>query len=621
VLAAVAQNDDCKPYRFGSANAAFAFFGYSELIEYVSDHVASTGKPFVACGLPIATPGAIGAENTSGNTGTGITTLVAGANGCMTEHDGEVTVLTGGTIGTDQIVIGVSLDGGRTVKRVRLGTASSYAIPYVGVTINFAAGTLLTGETIHTWHASGPLCDTTGIDNARVKLGESSVRSRSWLLLGDATPDVATALNTAAENYATANYRYIMARAGVRDMLQYCDMSKTHVRSTAATVTFAEVGATGDTITRGSGSFITDGFAVGDMIVVSGSASNNFTAVAKLTAVTATVLTLNTDDLVAEGPVAATIIGYPSLTFANSAETITRNRGSWLDDGFRVGQLVTVTGAGSNNAVDKEIVTLTATVMTLESGGVTADAVASTNAVTITAGETKAAWIAAVDSEYSGIDGASRLSLGAGRARKMSLFTGYMFRRNVQWAACVREYQHDVHVATWNKDNGPLTGWTIEDENNVVVEYNDRTDGEAASAARFTSFRTWSNGPGGVAIALDLTRAEDGSVLSYVHNVAVVNLAQAVVQNATESLIGSRIELNDDGTPSTTFLTRATGRVNGRIAREVLKDIGEGTRASRCLWTPNADDDLSGAESILTGVLDTLLNGTVHTVNTEARVR
>jgi hypothetical protein len=625
VIAPVPLNDDGKPRRFGSAKAAFSFHGYSEGVEYIAEHVPSTGKPVLMCGIPIETPGAVGAHNTTGNTGTSVSTVSAVAGGCLTEHDGVLTVISGGTIGTDQIVLGLSLDGGRTTKRVRLGTANSYTIPFVGASVSFAAGTLVTGDTIHTWHGSAPKGDAAGIALAREELAKTQYASRSWLVIGDAdTTDEASAVVTQANNYASANSRFTRARVSVRDRLQSAALSQTEVRSTAATVTFAEVGVTGDTITRASGSFVTDGFAVGDLVTVAGTpgGTNNIVATAKLAGVSALVLTFDTTDLASQGPVAATITAQPSLTFANTGETITRNRGSWLDDGFRVGQTVTIAGTASGtNDGSFAITALTATVMTLAAGSVDADAVIGVNSVTMTAGETKTAWLTDIENEFAGIDGEFRVSLGLGRARKLSQFTGYMYRRPAQWAVAVREYQHDYHVATWKKDEGPLSGWTLLDSDGNLAEYDDRVDGEFASAARFTSLRSWANGPGGCAVSLDLTRAEDATVLSYCHNVDVLNLAQTVVQRATENLIGSSVPLNEDGTATSDALKSIQARVNRELQRSVLINIGEGVRASKCVWTPSSDDDLSGAEALLTGTLELNLNGTIHSVTTTIKVR
>lgn len=93
--------------------------------------------------------------------------------------------------------------------------------------------------------------------------------------------------------------------------------------SKTVSVTFAEVGATGDTITRGTGSFVTDGYKPGMLLTVAGSVSNNFTG-ALIAAVSATVLTLDTQDLVAEGPVSCTLTAVNTVdSIATYLETLT----------------------------------------------------------------------------------------------------------------------------------------------------------------------------------------------------------------------------------------------------------------------------------------------------------
>lgn len=69
-------------------------------------------------------------------------------------------------------------------------------------------------------------------------------------------------------------------------------------------LTFAEVGASGDTITRDAGSWIADGFLEGAGIYVSGTVSNNLVLASGATIVTlsATVITLGVTDLTPEGP-------------------------------------------------------------------------------------------------------------------------------------------------------------------------------------------------------------------------------------------------------------------------------------------------------------------------------
>lgn len=463
IIAPVAANDDAVPRVFGSAKACYEFHGYNEGVEYAAIHVEETRKPFMFVGIPIETPGTISAEVTDGNSGTCETTVTAGADGVLHEHDGVLTVITGGIIGTHPIVLSLSLDGGLTSKRIRLGTANSYVIPYQGITIGFAPpepeddATLVAGDVIHTWHGSQPKGDSDGLALARANLAAQQKLARTWLIIGD--------LETAAEGaavvaninaYETANERFQLARCAVRDI---------------------------------------------------------------------------------------------------------------------------VSGA-----------------------------------------ETKAEYIADAESELSAVADEYRVDLGIGRARKLSPFSGWIFRRPVSWAASVREYQHDLHVATWKKDEGPLSGWTLLDADGNLAEYDDRVDGGAASAALFTSFRSWANGPNGAFISQSLTRAPDLSILSYTHNVHVVNLAQTTVHAATELTIGSSLVLNPDGTATSDSLATIQQRVNSALERALLSNRGEGVRASRAVWTPSADDDLSGAEAVLTGVLDLVLNGTIHSVATTIKV-
>lgn len=621
LIAPVPQNSDVMPRQFGSAKALYDFHGYCEAVEYAALHFEEARLPILFVGIPIEIPGVIGNQDTTGKSGTSNTTVTAGSGGALGEHDGVVTVIAGGTVGTDPIVLGISLDGGRTTKRVRLGTNTSYTIPYHNVTISFTVGTLITGETIHTWHASQPLGDSDGLALVRASLAAQPRQSRSWLIIGDLQDaDDATAVVTQANSYETANERFIVARAQVRDRLPYAAMSaQTVAMSTSGAVTFE---TDDDSITRTSGSFVTDGFIVGDLITVAGSAQAGNNATFTVDGVTALALTVAenlTDSTDATG---VSITGQGGLLFANSGDTITRNRGSWVDDGFRVGQTAVVSGTDSaTNDGSFVIATLTPAVMTLASGGVDADESSGMTQVTITAGQQKAAWVAAMEAEFDGIDSEFRIDMGLGRGRKLSPFSGYMYRRPVAWAASIREYQHDLQVATWKKDEGSLSGWTLEDADGNLVEYDDRVDGAAASAARFTSFRTWANGPGGAFISLSLTRAEDGSILGYTHNAHVVNLAQTTVQRSTELIIGSSLELNADGTATLDSLTTIKQRVNSDLQRALLQDLrGEGARASGATWSPNEDDDLSGVGATLTGVLELILNGTVHSVNTVVKV-
>jgi hypothetical protein len=615
---------DATPRQYGSAAAIYAAHGYGPGVEYAAIHAARTRKPILFCALPIATAGAVGREDTSNNTGTSVTSLAAGGDGVLIEHDGEITVVTGGTIGTDQIVLDLSLDGGRTTKRVRLGTASSYVIPYVGVTVSFAAGTLVAGDVIHTWHGSGPRSNSAGWALARAAMAAQQKQCRSIVLCGDLQNSTeALAFNTQLDTYESSNERFVYGRASVLERLPLAALSSTsHSMTGGPNVTFAEVGATGDTIVRSAGSWVTDGFATGDIVTISGSASNDLTTAATVTVTDATTITLDTDDLADEGPVGSvTITGEASLTFSDANDEITRaggSPGSWLDDGFRIGDSITITGTSSNN-ITTTVVAVTDTVLEVTAAALSDEVIGITSA-TIVAGQTKAVWMAAIDAAFATVDAKERIDLSAGRGRALSQFAGWYWLYPAGWFASWREYQHDVHVATWRKSDGPV-GADLYDADGNLVEWDDLVDGGAGSAARFTTLRTWANGPQGGFIALSLTRASDASLLSRTHNVAVVNVAQQVCQAATENVIGRSLILNDDGTATTDSLNTIKAEVNSALELALLTNrLGEGQRCSAASWEPATDDILNVPEPTLNGTLTLNLRGTIHTVATTIRV-
>lgn len=616
LIAPVFTSADGRPRLFASHDAVITQHGYSEAAEYVAWHIAQTGKPVLLCGVPVANPGAIGAEVTSGNTGTCVTTLTA-SGGPRTKHQGVLSVIDGGTIGTDQIVIGLSLDGGRTRKRIRLGTANSYVIPYVGVTIAFSAGTLVAGDVIHTWRATSPELDASGVQLAREELQKTQFASRSWMILTDVADDtLPLAVASEVLAYNSEAQRATRARLSAREQDTLVRMSATTVRSTATTVTFDN---TDENITRVSGSFIADGFTPGMLLTVSGTASgtNDFVTTAPIVSVSHLEIVLATADAPTDQVgTPAVIVGSPSITASASADTFTRTSGDWVADGFRPGQTITVTGSSNNNS--SFLVTDVSPLVLTVDDGVT-DETFSAAAVTVTAGETVNDWLNDLDASLSSVTG-SQVGIGVGQFRFMSPISAWMIERNAQWAACVHEYQHDYHIATWRKSDGPTVGGTITDTDGNLEQYDDRVYGGLASNLGFTSLRSWANGPLGVFVSQDYTRAEPGSLLQYTHNGDVVNLAVNTVQRATEAIIGEFVPLNADGTATTEALATISARVNNPLQRVVLTSVGEGVRASGAVWTPSATDKLDQVPALLTGVLDLKINGTVHSVATVAKV-
>lgn len=541
VIAPVATNADTTPRVFASTAALLDQHGYSQGAAYTALHIEGSKKPVLFVGIPVATAGVVGQNDASGVDGTSVITVTGTP---LEEVDASFTVVNGGTIGVNGITGNLSLDGGRTEKLIRLGTATTYPIPYVGLTLNFAAGTL-EADDVYTFVSSAPMWDSAGLAAAKTALAAQMKLGRTAMIIGDLPTDTfAGYVTTAMNGYETANDRFTMARASVKDRLPLPKKSKV----VGQTLTFAEVGATGDTITRSSGSWISDGFKVGDIITVSGAVEvlNNFTASAGLANVTATVLTLAGDDLVAEA---------------------------------------------STPSED----------------------------VSITVAQTMSAWVSASDTEFAPVDAQRRIDLGLGRLRKRCPITGWEFRRPVTWAASIREYQHDLHIPCWRKSDGPLDGWSALDEDGNIAEYDERVTG-GALAGRFTCSRSYGNGPNGAYIALSMTRATEGSLLSRSHNMQVANLACTVVHAATENVIGQVLQLDDDGRATAASLSVIEESINTDLEVALLQQGTEGPRASKAVWRASTTDVLNVVGATLTGVLDLHLNGTVEQIATTVKV-
>lgn len=122
------------------------------------------------------------------------------------------------------------------------------------------------------------------------------------------------------------------------------------------------IDAAAKTLTRASGSFLTDGFAVGDYVILGGfvNVANRITV--RITALSATVMTCSesvslVNETLATGATFDRWQGLPvqlgatTLAVAATGKTITRSAGSFIADGVQVGDIVVTTGfaQGGNN--------------------------------------------------------------------------------------------------------------------------------------------------------------------------------------------------------------------------------------------------------------------------------
>ncbi len=177
-----------------------------------------------------------------------------------------------------------------------------------------------------------------------------------------------------------------------------------------------------------------------------------------------------------------------------------------------------------------------------------------------------------------------------------------------------------MHIPTFRKSDLPLDGWSLDDADGNLFEYDERIDG-GGLAGGFTVMKTWSNGPVGAFLALSLTRAGEGEILSRTQNMAVANVACTVNQQVTEDAIGQVLRLNSDGTATADSLQQIQEQVNSALGRALLQDLfGEGPRASNAFWEPATDDILNVVGATLNGTLTLTLNGTIEHIDTKVAV-
>lgn len=622
VMGCVPQSADSLPRLMGSTQNLLSQYGYSPAVDYCSLHFQQTDLPVLFVGLPVATAGSVGQQNNSLVTGTSQVYVTAATAGIFEKCSGVFTVTQGTTVGTDQILGTLSMDGNQTTQTVRLGSNTSYAVPQLGVVLNFGPGTLNVGD-IFTFETAAPMWGSTALSTAETALAAQESLSRSWMVEGRLTNSTfAGYVTTAINAYQSTVERFSFARTQCPDYAPLAKSASVRVTSQVpGSCTFAAT-----TITRTTGSWITDGFAAGDVVTVAGSVANNGKVVLPITALSATVLTVATETWTAETDATGVVVtGSEGLTFASTTitragDTSTGVAGSWLLDGFAVGDTVAITGAtNSGNNVTAVITTLTATVMTCSASTFTAE-VNNTQAVSVKQTSNDGAYVALMTSNFATVDAQNGIDIGLGRAFIQSPITGWEFRRPAAWHASLREYQHDLEIPTYRKADGPLEGASITDANGNIIEHDDRVAGGTGVAGRFTCLRSYANGPQGVFVALSLTRDTDGALLSRTHNKAVADLACAVVQSATEGAIGQVLQLNSDGTATTASLSLLQQRVNKQLMINLLQQYQEGPRASSAVWTASTSDVLNVPGATLNGNLALELDGTLENIATTVSV-
>jgi hypothetical protein len=270
-----------------------------------------------------------------------------------------------------------------------------------------------------------------------------------------------------------------------------------------------------------------------------------------------------------------------TVEFIASTKKITRSAGSYITDGFKVGDTITSPNAVSNPGP------FTATVVTALEITVSEVLVneGPTAGIKVLGVESHAAWTTAVSAITAGKD-APRTAVAAGRAMRRSPINGLRKRRNAAWPILNRFFKHDLQVSAGRKSDGALEEWTIFSDASKTKpqEHDERTDG-GLLAARIMCLRTYLKNPGSTfaekMVTLD---AVEGKPLSRLPVGCVSDLVCDTIHGETEDLLGSNPQANDNGTLLEDVALQFDRRVMGRL-RSILfgGDLREGPRASKVL--------------------------------------
>ena len=175
------------PYATNSVATMTANSGSGPLVEAAAISIAK-GATIVAILAAIANKGTatvpVLSQGTGASLGTvgvsGVTTTLDSTVGAHDTFYVKILVALGGTVGTGPISLQISLDAGRNYgPQISLGTANTYVIPNTGITLNFGAGTLVTGNVIQ-FCTQEPTPSAAGVQSALTALKASTFASGGW---------------------------------------------------------------------------------------------------------------------------------------------------------------------------------------------------------------------------------------------------------------------------------------------------------------------------------------------------------------------------------------------------------------------------------------------------------
>ena len=174
-----------QPYATRSLSALQSVFGYGPLVEAAALTILAGGTVIAtkltqtAAGIAL-TPTFTNPLVTTGTATPSVT--CAAVIGAYDDMFIQVKITTGGILGTAGIQFQVSIDGGRNYGPIlSLGTALSYLIPNVGITVVFGVGTatLLINDTIK-FQTIAPYYSTASVQTGLAALAASVYGTTGW---------------------------------------------------------------------------------------------------------------------------------------------------------------------------------------------------------------------------------------------------------------------------------------------------------------------------------------------------------------------------------------------------------------------------------------------------------
>lgn len=574
VLSCMQKGTTAKFKLYDSADEVKTEKGVGEGLEFVAQYNEFAKGQVLFAGLDVATAGTISHVDNTGMTGS---SSAAFSGSPLDDAQFAVKVADDGNggegtlVGVAGISIQLSDDGGLTWGRaLRLGTANSYTDAALGVTATFSVGTLKTGD-VARCDVRSPKWDNTAVTAAINALIARNDKPRAILICGDC-PDRSTLQQLIAQAAALrAHNRFTQLYFNLRDNLPKAVFQGSRTFTATLGAETVDVDSSGKTYTRSAGSFITDGMQVGDTVNWTGFTHGGNNGAHVITTLTATVMTCSASTLVDEVAAPNTncsTLGQ-SLTATASTKKYTRTHGSWVTEGFAVGQTVDL--AGFVNATNNAPKTITA-VSTLELtvAETLVDETPAVFGISGSATEIDATWTAALGATV-GADISTELvdqgvSPYGGRYLLVSPTTGSIKRRPSSWISLIRWMQHDPAVAPYRVSDGALAGGavTIKDVNGDPQEHDERLMGGLLEN-RISCLETRDDRTG-VFVSLALTLDNDNAVLSRVQTKGVSDVICDIVQTETSNALGSSPETNLDGT-----LTEAAARAIEDGVRNAIK--------------------------------------------------